>query len=311
MPAYNHADYVKEALLSVAAQTYQNIELIVIDDGSMDTTAQIISDTLKELGRDMRVEFQSQENAGVCITLNRALELAKGTYVQFLASDDAYLPEKTARSVDALRRFPGDVAALYSDGYIIDERSRRRGLFSDLHCVPLGRNVHRELILANWMPALGILYRRDVLDQLGGFDTDLGYEDWDFLLRLTKKYRIERIPDKLFLYRKHTTNMSADITAMEATSQALGKKHSEIATFRQLKLDVKKNCVLGIVRNTRNIDLVFRSLSRKMFTNRGIQQVSLSAAILQFVLLVTSGAALRLSAILHKLVGFKLGRRCK
>jgi glycosyltransferase involved in cell wall biosynthesis len=311
MPAYNHADYVMEALASVASQTYQNVELIVIDDGSTDTTAQVISDALKDLRRDMRVEFRSQENAGVCITLNRALALAKGTYVQFLASDDVYLPEKTARSVDAFRSYAGDVAAVYSDGYIIDAQSRRQGLFSDQNRVPMGRNVHRELILSNWIPALGILYRRDVLDQLGGFDPNLGYEDWDFLLRLTKTHRIERIPDKLFLYRRHATNMSKDSRIMNATSTALGKKHDEMATFRQLKLAFKKNPVLGMVSSFSNIDLVLRFLSRKIFTNHGIQQVGMLAAILQFTQLAAHGALLRLSAILYVLIGFRFGKRCK
>ena len=71
--SYNHAQYVREALMSVQAQTYPNIELIIIDDGSTDETAQIIEQTLFTFDRDLHVVFECQQNVGICSTLNHAL----------------------------------------------------------------------------------------------------------------------------------------------------------------------------------------------------------------------------------------------
>jgi glycosyltransferase involved in cell wall biosynthesis/acetyltransferase-like isoleucine patch superfamily enzyme len=309
MPSYNHAQYVREALMSLAAQTYPNIELIIIDDGSRDETPRIIEETVAEFTRDMRVDFRRQENAGLCTTLNRALELAQGEFVQFMASDDAYLPEKTARSIAALRAAKADVAAVYCDGYIMDEKSRRRGVFSDKHRVPMGKDLHRELLIANWIPAMGILYRREVVTALGGFDAKLWFEDWDFLLRLTQTHRVARIPDKLFLYRVHSASMTRDKELMEKTTEALAQKHPDMAKFRRFKEDLRRNPVAGLIRHYGDIDLGFRMLARRIFTNKGFQGERYSAAVLQLTRSIVGTATAKIRAGLYRLGGFQLGRR--
>ena len=309
--SYNHAQYVREALMSVQAQTYPSIELIIIDDGSTDETAQIIKQTLSTFDRDLHVVFECQQNVGICSTLNHALALCKGTYIQFLGSDDAYLPEKTERSVAALRSANHDVAAVYCDGFLIDERSRRRGVFSNKYRVPLGRDTHRELLIANWLPAMGILYRFDVLVALGGFDPELKFEDWDLLLRLTKKHKINRLPDKLFLYRIHATNMTLDTAMMQETTASLMKKHSDFAAFNALKADLRHKPLRALIRHWRNYDLGLRVISRRLFTNRGIQGEAVLAAILSLLPLLAGRASMRVSAILNRLVGIRLGQQCK
>ena len=311
MPAYNHAQYVREALMSVAAQTYPNIELIVIDDGSKDETAQIIEETLAHIERDMHVIFKSQENAGICTTLNRALSLANGTFVQFLASDDAYLPEMTSRTVAALNATAGDVGAVYCDGYLMDENSRLCGLFSDKYRVPIGRNIHRELLIANWFPAMGILYRRSALTAVGGFDPDLKFEDWDLLLRFTNDHSIERIPDKLFCYRFHSENLTKDVSLMRETVANMAKKHSDLGEFLKLKADMRGVQFRSLIGLSRNIDLPLRSISRKVFTNKGIQENSFSSAILQLARQnLIEGAAL-LKSLKYRIFGYKLGSGCR
>ncbi|MCA0911027.1 glycosyltransferase [Qipengyuania gaetbuli] len=311
MPAYNHAPYVREALQSVASQTYPNIELIVIDDGSADSTPQIIGETLAEFEREMRIEYHKQKNVGVCATLNRALSLARGEFVQFIASDDVYLSEMTARTVEALRRASPEVAAVYSDGYIIDEKSRRRAVFSDIYPVPISKNVRRELFIANWIPAMGILYRRRALVELNGFDPDLKFEDWDLLLRLTQRNQVERIPEKLFLYRVHSTNMTRDTAIMMETTDALARKHADLAKFKHFKQEIRRNPAAAILRNPSQIDLLLRLASRRLLTNRGIQGESLAAGALTLLKLIAGRAASTTRAGLYRLAGLRLGRRSK
>ena len=309
--SYNHAQYVREALMSVQAQTYPNIELIIIDDGSTDETAQIIEQTLSTFDRDLHVVFECQQNVGICSTLNHALVLCKGTYVQFLASDDAYLPEKTERSVAALRSSDYDVAAVYCDGFLIDERSRRRGIFSNKYRVPLGRDTHRELLISNWLPAMGILYRFDVLVALGGFDPELKFEDWDLLLRLTKGHRIERIPDKLFLYRVHPSNITKNVALMEETTTAIARKHPDMWAYRELKLDYAKHPFRALLRHRKNFDLAARSISRKVFTRHGIQGMAYVGAGMQRIDMFICDFATVLRAALSRLAGLKLGKGCR
>lgn len=311
MPSYNHAQYVREALQSVAEQTYPNIELIVIDDGSHDETPKLIAETLAGFDREMRVQFRKQENAGLCTTLNRALALATGEFVQFVASDDAYLPNKTTQSVKALKAAAPDVAAIYCDGYLMDEKSRRRSVFSDKYRVPMGKNLHRELLIANWIPAMGVLYRRSVLTALGGFDAELKFEDWDLLLRLTQAHQIMRIPDKLFLYRVHSANMTRDTAMMQETTAALVAKHSDLAAFLSFKNDLRSNAVIALFRHFANIDMLFRMLARRMLTNRGIQGEALATAVLQLIVLMAGRAISTVRARFLRLLGFRLGRRCK
>ena len=297
--------------MSVQAQTYPNIELIIIDDGSTDETAQIIEQTLSTFDRDLHVVFECQQNVGICSTLNHALALCKGTYVQFLGSDDAYLPEKTERSVAALLSADHDVAAVYCDGFLIDERSCRRGIFSNKYRVPLGRDTHRELLIANWLPAMGILYRFDVLVALGGFDPELKFEDWDLLLRLTKKHKINRLADKLFLYRIHATNMTKDTAMMQETMASMMKKHTDLAAFNALKADLRQKPLRALLRHWRNYDLCLRVISRRLFTNRGIQGETVPAAILSLLPFLTGPARVWVSATLNSLVGVGLGQQYK
>lgn len=235
MPACNHAAFVEAALASIVAQTYPQIELIVIDDGSKDDTALVIERFVAGIRRDMRVEFHRQENRGLGPTLARALNMAKGDYVQFLASDDALFPDMTARVVASFTDARDDVAAIACDGYVFDGVSGPHRTFSSVHPKPFLGNQHRELMAGNWLPAMGLVYRRDRLVEVGGVDPELAYEDWGMLLALTRRYRVAQIPEKLFLYRQHGQNSSANTGRMRDALQVLGKRYPPMAQARFLR----------------------------------------------------------------------------
>jgi acetyltransferase-like isoleucine patch superfamily enzyme len=234
MPARNHAAFVGTALRSILAQSHPQLELIVIDDGSQDGTPDEIDRTLAGCRRQMRIEVHRQENRGLGRTLARGLALARGEFVQFLASDDALFPGMTARLAAALAAAGPEVAAVGCDGYVFDGRQGHHRVFSHLHPVPLGRNQHRELLVGNWFPAMGLLYRRDLL---GGdmLQRGLVYEDWGLLLNLTRQRRILQIPDRLFLYRQHGSNTSNDPERMLAAHRALCAQHPAMARVRDWK----------------------------------------------------------------------------
>lgn len=271
MPARNHAAYVATALESLLAQSHPHIELIVIDDGSQDATPAEIARVLAATPRQLRVEFHQQPNQGLGRTLIRALALARGEYVQFLASDDALFPAMTARLVAALAATGPDVAAVACDGYVFDcrvlegQRQAHR-LFSALHPAPVGRNQHREMMVGNWLPAMGLLYRRDILLAEGGFDPDLVYEDWGLLLNLTRRFRILQIPDRLFLYRQHGSNISRDPERMYHAHHALCARHPAMQAVRVWKQALLARDLPGALAGLRpgNLDLATRFALRRL-----------------------------------------------
>lgn len=264
MPAYNHERYVEQAIRSVVAQTYPKIELVIIDDGSTDRTREVIEATLATLRRKLPVVFRSQPNAGVCATLNRGLALCSGDYVQFLASDDAYLPQKTKVCLDLLRALPENVAAAYCDGFATDQDLKTVCAFSDLYPVPFSRNAHRELLVANWLPAMGLLYRKNAVISVGAFDEALKFEDWDLLLRITEHFQLTRTRQRLFKYRLHDNNMHRDHLLMIDATKSIAEKFPAVLAFQEMVLALSHRSIRSVLASVSlsNTELIVRYLLR-------------------------------------------------
>jgi glycosyltransferase involved in cell wall biosynthesis len=119
IPCYNAAHFVAETIRSVAAQSYSNWELILIDDGSSDNTVEVIQPFLE----DRRIRFHTQKNQGVSAARNNGAAFARGDFIAFLDSDDVWLPEKLHRQLDVFRKYPA--AGICGSGYIeIDAGSK-------------------------------------------------------------------------------------------------------------------------------------------------------------------------------------------
>ncbi|OYZ47615.1 MAG: hypothetical protein B7Y13_09695, partial [Sulfurovum sp. 24-42-9] len=128
MPSYNHEKYIEEAIRSVWEQTYSNVELIVLDDGSKDSSAEIIKRLEKISPIPMKVVLK--ENEGLCRTLNVGLELTKGKYICPLASDDKFLKNKISLLVSEYEKYKDEVGAIFSKCYAIDSNGNRIGEFA-------------------------------------------------------------------------------------------------------------------------------------------------------------------------------------
>ncbi len=125
IPAYNHEKYIVDCLNSVVAQTYDNIELVIIDDGSRDSTKQKILDMMPKLeSRFVRVFFDSQTNMGTCRTINRLYEKARGKYIYHIASDDMSKPNAISTLIEFMESHP-DYALAVGDNEIIDADGKR------------------------------------------------------------------------------------------------------------------------------------------------------------------------------------------
>lgn len=199
VPSYNHEKYIVETIESIINQTYKNIELIVIDDGSKDNSILI----LKKLQKLYNFTLVSRENKGLCETLNEAILMASGKYIAVCASDDIYLEHKIEKQVDFMEN--NDFALCYSKVISFNNQGKKKYPKSSKY---KSGYIFYDLLKTNFIPAVTQMYRKDIFDVIGYFDKNLWIEDWDMLLRISNKYQIGFIDDYLAMYRNHDSNIS-------------------------------------------------------------------------------------------------------
>lgn len=216
VPAYNASDFIAETLDSILNQTYDNLQVIVVDDGSTDDTARIVQSC------SPRVTYIHQANSGGCAApRNRGLEYAQGEFVTFFDADDIMLPDKLRRQVDALIRHPATVMCITNYcNFTGTERSTdhmstcpamvpylERYKTSDFILGP--EECRNILISENFTIASSPLFRKDIVQKLGGFDQSLkACEDFHLIYRTAMHGDIAVSPSIGFERRLHDTNMS-------------------------------------------------------------------------------------------------------
>ena len=234
--SYNHEKYVTKAIESVLAQTYKNIELIVIDDGSKDHSVKKIL----ELKEQYSFKFIVRKNKVLGNMLNQAIKLAKGLYIAVLASDDYYLPKRIEHAINHLNLLPKEIVAVYTDGYIVTASGRKICLFSNAYPRPLIGSVYNNLLHANWIPAMGITYKANILKKVM-YDKRFIIEDWTLHLRVFKnKYHKIHFYNGLdFCYRRHQNNISKQDYLMKEQLKLMQSSFKDFGDFMQIKDDIK------------------------------------------------------------------------
>ena len=209
IPAYNAARFVKDAVDSAIKQPYENIEVIVVNDGSKDDTPILLNNISK---RDKRVKVIHKENGGLSSARNRGILEASGDYICFLDSDDVILPNKIVRQVEYLESHP-ECDLIYSDHYVGDDK---------LHPISLDAKnppsipFDELLIYRNWFAPLSPLLRNSLVQKTGLFDEQLcASEDWDYWIRCIKKGRFCYLPGAVGIYRTHSNQMHNDYGLMQ------------------------------------------------------------------------------------------------
>tara|TARA_B100000035_G_scaffold51655_1_gene40270 strand:- start:15700 stop:16668 length:969 start_codon:yes stop_codon:yes gene_type:complete len=211
---YNHEKFVEETLDSITTQTYKNIELIIMDDFSTDSSANKVNNWINTNKYEC-LFIQNTENLGVVKTINKALKKCKGKYFSLIACDDLYLPKKIENQIKIFEKLNDDYAAIYSDAYIInDDGSHHYGtqiVRKQVNKPPSGNIYHDLIKYDNFIPALSVIYKKGIIKGLGYYDENLIYEDYDMLLRLSKDYKIFFQKEIDVCYRIHQTNMNYNL----------------------------------------------------------------------------------------------------
>ena len=215
IPAYNAEVFIERTIRSVLSQTYNNLEVVVVDDGSSDRTAEIVQTIASQ---DSRLCLLQQPNSGVAAARNLGIEKSRGELIAPIDADDIWYPLNIEKQVAAMVTADSDVGLVYSWSVDIDEEDLLAGGF---HISTLEGNVDRALVYRNFIGnASAVLIRRACFDKVGGYDPNLkqqnaqGCEDWDIYLKIAKLYQFKVVPEFLVGYRQLIGSMSTNYTAM-------------------------------------------------------------------------------------------------
>lgn len=205
MPAHNAEASLREALLSACAQTHRDIEILVIDDGSTDSTAKIATEFV---GADSRVQLHRRAKGGVSAAFNTGLAMARGDYVARLDADDLWHPDKIARQMEVALQQP-ETAFIYAFVRYVDEDGRVVRDAPPQHFPPhsLCRGLYESIVGGN----SSALMKRSVVASLGGYEESLSsWEDLLLQLRISARHPIGFVPEYLVGYRVRPGSLSAD-----------------------------------------------------------------------------------------------------
>jgi len=233
IPAYNAEKFIAKTLESVLSQTYQNIEILVVDDGSTDTTAEIVKSFAQ---KDRRIILLQQSNAGVAAARNLAIQKSQGEYIAAIDADDIWYPQNLEKQIECLTKSEPTVGVVYSWSVDINEQDLLTGGFYNS---TIAGEVYQALVYKYFIGnASSSLIRRACFEKIGGYNCQLklenaqGCEDWELHLRIAQHYQFKVVPEYLVGYRQITSSMSCNFTAM-AKSQSLimadvQQRHPEI-----------------------------------------------------------------------------------
>jgi glycosyltransferase involved in cell wall biosynthesis len=228
IPAFDAAANIRQTPNSVLAQTYQQIEVIVVDDGSSDATSAIVEEFVT---KDSRIQLVRQSNAGVGAARNTAIGKAHGKYIAPLDADDFWFPQKLEKQVAWMEKCGNETGLVYCWSRLIDMHGEFVG---NGYPQTVEGRLRRALVLGNVVGNGSTpLFRTAALEKLGLYLTRdeqggaQGCEDWDLHLRIAEHFRIHVVPEYLLAYRQSGSSMSVNAENMAASFAVVMRRARE------------------------------------------------------------------------------------
>lgn len=202
-PTFNRAQFIGFAVDSVLAQTFDDFELLIVDDGSEDDTVSV----LEPYRMDSRVRYLHQPNQGQSVARNRGLARARGEFICFLDSDDAWTPTKLEQQVRLMDEYP-EVDIIHGDEIDIDAQGRE---VSRKNMRRFSGMIARELLADNSVSINTVMVRKHCFEEMGGFSEGRRVaDDYDIWLRFAARYRFLYVPEFFGYYRVMPDQISSD-----------------------------------------------------------------------------------------------------
>ena len=287
IPSYNHQNYVQDTIKSIINQSYENIELIAVDDGSCDLTFQKINEMRTECEkRFKRVHFETKENEGTVATFNKLVSLANGEYIYFIASDDMIADVDAlkiqAEFLDRNKKYclvVGDNQFIDSNGKVCywDEKQNIVYNKNEAKYLTFGESLkagrpdanfsskefgkYQTFLTVNYIPN-GYLIRKSTLDLIPKFTNEAPLEDYFLHLQLSKYGKYKYIDKVLFSYRWHGANTIKNIEKMQNyTQKTLDYEYKCIQKnikLNKILKDAKENIKYGILYKSQGIPFILQ-----------------------------------------------------
>ncbi|HOT74378.1 MAG TPA: glycosyltransferase [Candidatus Wallbacteria bacterium] len=224
IPTYNRGNLISETIKSVIDQSYRDIEIIVVDDGSTDNTEEVI----KNIKFSNLFYIKTLNSGRPAVPRNTGFKQSRGEYVAFLDSDDIWLPDKVKKQVEIFKSNP-EIGIVFCQCKFFGKEYHKNKMFpTRAYC----GNVFEKLITGNFVPTVSVLCRRDALENVGLFDESPGlkaFEDYELWMRIAHKFQFHYISEPLCLFRIHshnilgTDNLKSHLGAFRALCSAINK----------------------------------------------------------------------------------------
>lgn len=191
LPTYNRAHLLKRAIRSVVNQTYKDFELIIVNDGSVDSTEEAI-----KTFDDKRIIYIKQSNRGAAAAVNKGIESTRGKFIAFLDDDDEWLPEKLKIQMEIFEKEPSKTGVVYTGKWRIDITSNKKTYAPYSHILNKEGDIHKELFAyPNFVSPVTAIVRKECLEKVGKFDETLpSGNDRDLWIRISRYYHFKYIP---------------------------------------------------------------------------------------------------------------------
>lgn len=232
IPAYNASATVERTISSVVNQTYSNLEVLVVDDGSTDETALLVQSMADA---DLRIRLLQKSNGGLVSARNFGIAHASGEFIAPIDADDLWHPEKIAKQVRLMRERGDRVGLVYCWSREIDAQDR---VLWDISPCSLRGNVYAALIIRNFLSSGAPMVRKRCVEEVGDYDETLlarganCCEDLKFNLDIAERFEFDFVPEFLFSHRVRAGSLSTDIEAMlrsqNVVTEEVRARHPEL-----------------------------------------------------------------------------------
>jgi glycosyltransferase involved in cell wall biosynthesis len=245
IPTYNREKFLQEAVNSVLNQTYKNLEIIIVDDGSTDNTRAVVENYLK----DKRVKYFFQKNKGHSVARNTGIINATGKYIMFLDDDDYYFPYSVDKLLTFIKKQPESVKMIYGDAIYFNGQSKNYN--KEPKCLPKPA-LYFQLLTGNIFTTPGeIIAETKAIKDIGMFDENyVKAEDYDLWNRMALKYDIMKIDIPVVFYRKHHTQSTNNMGIIRYYSDKTCFKY-----WNLLKEDENRLKTIAVINNLSDVNL--------------------------------------------------------
>lgn len=237
---YNSEKYLEETLQSIFAQTYTDWELVIVNDGSTDSTEEIIRRSMKN-GR--RIIYHYQANAGLGNARNKAAELSSGDFIALIDHDDLWIPNKLERQIRLFEENP-ELGLVYCDGYLIDASGTTVLRHSNKY-PPAQGYIFDRLVRCSFIPPVSAVIKRNAFDAVGPFPDFRTAEEFALFLKITYRYPVDYVDEPLYKYRLHPESLTQTGTRE--------RYHQELIEIRKYWMDQMTSGNRRLTRQLKNL----------------------------------------------------------